>query len=406
MQKMMKISELIDEKISGEWGTESVDENGVNVLRTTNFTNEGIINYSEVVKRNISQSLIDKKKLLFGDTIIEKSGGSPNQPVGRVVYFDNSDNENYLCNNFTSILRSSSSIESKYFFYALFYNHQSKRTLKYQNKTTGIINLQLDRYLDEKIFIPKDKAAQKKIVSLLDKADSIRKKRKETIKLADEFLRSTFLEMFGDPVNNPFNWKELPFSKLAEDKENAIRRGPFGSSLRKDMFVPAGYLVYEQYHALNNDFKYKRYFIDENKFEELKAFKVQPGDFIISCSGVYLGKLAEVPQDSPIGVINQALLKITLDKNVINNKYFRFVFSYPGMQNKMFSSQRGSGIPNFPPMSVVNEFMFPIPPIDLQNKFAEIVEKTEKLKEKYRQSLEESENLFNSLMQKAFKGEL
>lgn len=254
--------------------------------------------------------------------------------------------------------------------------------------------------------IPKEIEQQQKLVSLLDKADSIRKKRKETIKLADEFLRSTFLEMFGDPVKNPLNWDELPFSKLAEDKENAIRRGPFGSSLRKDMFVPEGYLVYEQYHALNNDFTYQRYFIDEDKFEELKAFKVHPGDFLISCSGVYLGKLAEVPQDSPVGVINQALLKITLDKSVINNKYFKFNFSYPGMQNRMFSSQRGSGIPNFPPMSVVNEFMFPLPPIELQNKFAEIVEKTEKLKEKYQQSLEESENLFNSLMQRAFKGEL
>ncbi|MBK8945363.1 MAG: restriction endonuclease subunit S [Ignavibacteriae bacterium] len=282
---------------------------------------------------------------------------------------------------------------------------------KYQflrDNTNGatIPHIKRDVLEDIEFIIPKDKKNQQNIVVLLDKADSIRKKRKETIKLADEFLRSTFLEMFGDPVQNPFNWNELPFKKLAKEEDNAIRRGPFGSSLRKDIFVPEGYLVYEQYHALNNDFSYQRYFIDENKFEELKAFKVQPGDFIISCSGVYLGKLAEVPQDSPIGVINQALLKITLDKSVINNKYFKFVFSYRGIQNRMFSSQRGSGIPNFPPMSVVNEFMFPIPPPELQNKFAEIVEKTEKLKEKYQQSLEESENLFNSLMQRAFKGEL
>ena len=92
--------QLIDKPISGEWGTEG---GTVNVIRTANFTNQGIIDFSKVVTRNIEDKKIIIKKLKEHDIIIEKSGGSPDQPVGRVVYFDKKGL--FLCNNFTSILR-------------------------------------------------------------------------------------------------------------------------------------------------------------------------------------------------------------------------------------------------------------------------------------------------------------
>ena len=181
----MKIKEAIKDKITGEWGAADDVGLGVQVLRTTNFTNAGRINYKKVVKRNIPNSLIEKKKLLPGDIIIEKSGGSPNQPVGRVVFFDNN-SDLFLCNNFTAILRPSERLVPKYFFYDLFYKYLSQVTLKYQNKTTGIINLQLDRYLDEKINVPSF-VKQQQIVQTHDTADTHRKKRKtpQTPKILD-----------------------------------------------------------------------------------------------------------------------------------------------------------------------------------------------------------------------------
>ena len=83
-----KIEDLLVEQISGEWGSEPLEDTGVYVIRTANFLNTGKINYDNIVKRQIEPRKIEKKALQYGDIIIEKSGGSPTQPVGRVVYFD------------------------------------------------------------------------------------------------------------------------------------------------------------------------------------------------------------------------------------------------------------------------------------------------------------------------------
>lgn len=186
--KLEKLSNVLAEQITGEWGHEGED---VAVLRTTNFTNEGRLNLNEVVRRSISKDKILKKRLKIGDTIIEKSGGSPTQPVGRVVYFD-VNGQDYLCNNFTSILRPSKEVDPRYLFWFLFANHLNKRTLNYQNKTTGIINLKLERYLEETRIPLPPLPIQKKIAAILDKADSLRHKDKQLLEHYNKLVQSIF----------------------------------------------------------------------------------------------------------------------------------------------------------------------------------------------------------------------
>lgn len=207
-------------------------------------------------------------------------------------------------------------------------------------------------------------------------------------------------------MDNKSNWLSYTLPDFVKSEKYAIKRGPFGGALKKEIFVKEGYLVYEQYHAINDDFSMARYFITKEKYEELIAFAVRPGDLIVSCSGVTLGRIAEIPPDAKEGIINQALLKITLDNKIMNNTFFKFIFKNEKLQNILFGFSRGSGIPNFPPMSTVKSINFICPPIDIQNKFAEIVEQVEKHKEQMQNSLTEMENLFNSIMQKSFKGEL
>jgi len=244
------------------------------------------------------------------------------------------------------------------------------------------------------------------IANLLSKAETLIAQRKESIRLLDEFLKSTFLEMFGDPVRNEKGWETRTIEQLVKKEKYALKRGPFGGALKKEIFVPSGYLVYEQFHALNNDFSFARYFIDEAKFQELKGFEVKPGDIIVSCSGVYLGKLAIVPKGAKQGIINQALLKISLDNRIIENVFFVYVFSNENFKRKFYGNVIGTGIPNFPSMDDFKKFNFIYPPIELQTQFAQIVEKTKVLKSQYQQSLQELENLYGSLSQKAFRGEL
>ena len=119
MSRNIQYKKLTDicEIITGEWGTEIKEnsQNIVSVIRTTNFLNNGKIDIQnkELVKREMDKNKIEQKKLKKGDIIIEKSGGSPNQPVGRVVFFNLNSNEIFLCNNFTSILRIKENINSK-----------------------------------------------------------------------------------------------------------------------------------------------------------------------------------------------------------------------------------------------------------------------------------------------------
>ncbi|PQJ42873.1 hypothetical protein BTO00_12610 [Vibrio campbellii] len=269
----------------------------------------------------------------------------------------------------------------------------------------GVPTLNRNLVHDELIPLPPPEE-QKRIAAILDKADAIRQKRKQAIELANEFLRSVFLDMFGDPVTNPKGWEVKNIVDLAAKEKHAIKRGPFGGALKKDIFVDSGYLVYEQYHALNNDFEFARYFIDESKYQELEAFKVSSGDIIISCSGVNLGRLAIVPEGSSKGIINQALLKVKLDESKMLNDMFVAIFTHPNFKNEFFGDHRGSGVPNFPPMSTFKEFGFIVPPLDEQKRYLKVVDKVRELKRKIVNSVSSADEQFNSLSQKAFSGQL
>lgn len=252
-------------------------------------------------------------------------------------------------------------------------------------------------------YIP-DVNIQKKIINIINKSKILINKRKEQIEALDELVKSKFIEMFGTPMEKRFVGKTLP-EIITEDKY-ALKRGPFGGSLKKDDFIQEGYLVYEQRHAIHNDFEYAKYFISREKYDEMIMFKVEPKDLLVSCSGVTLGRISEVPEGAKEGIINQALLKITLNQNIMNNIYFMQLFRNEQIQDKLFGFSRGSGIPNFPSMNEVKSMEFLCPPIELQNQFADFVNQVDKLKFKMEKSLKELEDNFNSLMQKAFKGEL
>ncbi len=272
---------------------------------------------------------------------------------------------------------------------------------------TGTTRGKLTRSALNRIPIPLPSLPiQKKIADALDKADAIRKRNQQILQKYDQLAQSVFLEMFGDPIINPKRWETKTITEICSKNKFSLKRGPFGGALKKEIFVEEGYLVYEQYHALNNDFTWARYFINENKFQELKSFECKPGDIIISCSGVNLGRLAIVPKNARPGIINQALLKINLDQNKMKNEFFIRVFSNDNFKNTFYGFQRGAGIPNFPPMETFKSFQFICPPLGLQLKFNEIIDKIYLQKKQILIEFEKSNNLFQSILQRAFKGEL
>ena len=167
-------------------------------MRTTNFTQEGRINYDNVVIRSINQSKVEKKRLHYGDIILEKSGGTAKTPVGRVVFCDEAIEDSiYLCNNFTQAMRVNQTIAiPRYVFYFMWNLHFSGKTDLLQNKTTGIRNLQVKSYLNENCPLP-PLEEQRKIAAVLDKVGDLIAKRKQQLEKLDELVKSRLLEQYA-----------------------------------------------------------------------------------------------------------------------------------------------------------------------------------------------------------------
>ena len=185
------LADFIEVSFPGEWGQEEKDGSGVKVIRTTNFTNNGKLDLSDVVTRDIDSAKIEKKKLFKGDIILERSGGTNDNPVGRVVYFE--EDGVYLFNNFTQLLRCKEGVNSLFIFYSLFnYYQMNKNVIRSMgNKTTGIQNLKMDRYWQIPIADVSIEL-QKEFESIYRQAD----------KSGFDGCKSQFIEMFKDKKTN------------------------------------------------------------------------------------------------------------------------------------------------------------------------------------------------------------
>lgn len=172
-------------------------------------------------------------------------------------------------------------------------------------------------------------------------------------------------QQFTPPFDIPASWEWVTLDDLA-----FYKKGPFGSSLTKSMFVPNGkntFKVFEQKNAIQKDASLGHYYISSEKFEELRGFEVHPNDIIVSCAGT-IGETYVLPNDIERGIINQALMIIRLfDSNIqrFYLEYFDFV-----LKNNAVKEGKGTAIKNIPPFDILKSYPFPLPPIDEQNRIA------------------------------------
>jgi type I restriction enzyme S subunit len=178
------------------------------------------------------------------------------------------------------------------------------------------------------------------------------------------------------PFNIPKSWKWVRWASILAPDKGSFRRGPFGSSLTKSIFVPSGYKVYEQYCPINDDCSFERYYITPQKYKELESFSVKAGDFLISCSGVTLGRITQVPKVFVEGVINQALLRVRIDRKKISDPFFKMLFRSPYFQAQIFANSTGMAIPNVKGVKELKAIPIPLPPLAEQHR---IVAKVDEL---------------------------
>lgn len=262
-------------------------------------------------------------------------------------------------------------VDSQYLAFALNEGRLAKERAKL-GQGHSVVHI-YPKELKELIIHLPSKNEQQKIASILSTWDKAIELKEKLIEQKKEQKKGLMQKLLTGEVRLPGfndNWDKKCLEDICEQK--GLVRGPFGGALKKEYFVEQGYKVYEQKNAIYKDITLGEYYIDENKFTELKRFEVHQGDFIVSCSGT-IGRIYRIPNNSPKGVINQALLKIRIDNKVIDSEYFYQYFQWERFQNKIIENTQGGAMQNLVGMNIFRKTRLSIPTLLEQKKIAQIL---------------------------------
>ena len=201
------------------------------------------------------------------------------------------------------------------------------------------------------------------------------------------------------------SWEEKTLNDIA-----SYKKGPFGSSITKAMFVPKTantYKVYEQGNVIRKDLTYGHYYITSEKYQELKGFSVKAGDILISCAGT-IGEVYKLPPECEEGVINQALMRVRLNQNIIEG-YFCYYFGEI-IKDDVIDKSNGTAMKNIPPFKVLKAIQIKLPTINEQTEIVRIVDnllaKEQKAHSIAQNALAKIDLIKKSILVRAFRGQL
>ncbi|MCC9071268.1 restriction endonuclease subunit S [Flavobacterium sp. F-65] len=277
---------------------------------------------------------------------------------------------------------------------------QSKFTYLQEN-CTGATIPHLSRPILEGLQIPLPPLPQQqKIANILDATDELRKNNKALIAKYDDLTQALFLDMFGDPVSNPKGWKKASLKSVS----TKITDGTHFSPEPQDKGFPYITAKHVKKHGL--DFYSKPTYISEEAHNEIyKRCTPEYGDVLYIKDGATTGIACINTFNEPFSMLSSLAL-IKPNKKIINSYFLCNWLNNPKIKSKLLSEfMSGAAIQRYT-LTKINSFKLVIPPIELQNQFEERVTLIEEQKAIAQKSLEKSEELFNSLLQKAFKGEL
>jgi len=218
-------------------------------------------------------------------------------------------------------------------------------------------------------------------------------------------IRSEKKHKFKDsPLGRiPEEWEVVKLGKVAIS--NGIVRGPFGGMLKKESFVSEGYKVYEQGNAIYKSINIGSYYIDNHKYKQMKRFAVKAGDFIISCSGT-IGKIFMIPDKYNAGIINQALLKITIDRKSFDEKFFKYFFEWEHFQKEIIDNTQGGAMQNLVSISEFKKTNFLKPSFSEQRCIASILSQIDEVIEKEQKYKAKLERIKQGLMEDLLTGKI
>lgn len=378
--KALPLSDVVEHTIGGVWGGESgTDEVEVTVVRSTEFTKHGYLNFETGVSRSIKLSQLKSRELKVGDILLEKSGGGPDQPVGRVVYVTGEIPNKFVCSNFVQLVRPNSKIvEPLLLFHIMWQWHAINRTLEYQAQTTGIRNLRTPDYLEQEINLP-PLPEQKRIVDLISSVDSYIDALQQQLERAKRSRNAVLHELL---TQSGEDWVERKLPEVVEVLDRM--RKPINSTEREERkgTIP--------YYGANGQTGW----IDEFIFnEELVLLGEDAIDFADpSARKAYLIQ-------GPSWVNNHAHV-LRADKRIVNS-----YFLMESLNKVDYSRYVSFGTRSKLTQASMNGIKLLVPPLKIQDKFVDLLENFDAVIEATQKSIEDSKVLRSGMLSDLLSGD-
>lgn len=379
--KESKLDQLIDFYIGGDWGEEfqiSPDYVETRVIRATDISNWEKTNGKNAQIRYLKTSSLEKRELQEGDIVIEISGGSPDQPVGRsiVVKKDKQDNKIYTCSNFFRLLRvNKNEILPEFLNYYFKFLYNTRIIEQYQSNSTNLRNLKFKQFIAQKIPYPSEISEQREIVQVLDTMSDIIRLREECISHAQDLIPALFQEMFDNPQTNRKNLNKVKVGNIL--------------TLSSGKFLPAKEMdengIYSVYGGNGINGHHNKYL-----FEEPQLCIGRVG---VKCGCVHLTE--------PKSWITDNALYINKLLKSLNMIYLKEALT----QINLNQYAKRAAQPVISQTTIYNQYILE-PPIELQEQFAQKVIEIESYIKEQDDELKNAEQMFQSLLHHAFTGEL
>lgn len=383
--KILKAVDIINDSVSEYEGDRPFLSTGD--LNLSTITNLELHTFSEKPSRA-------NQNVSSGDLILARMQGTVK------VKLINNEDENIIVSTGFLVLRPKINADSKYLFHLL-------KSSNFQNDKdklcTGATQKAINNSNFEKLEIPlPNLATQQRIAAILDQADAIIQNNRAILQKYDALTQSLFLDMFGDPVKN-----EKRFEKSTVGEQCNVKGGkrvPKNEKLVKENtgfpYIKAGNI--KKGKVTTKDLEY---LLPQTR-EKLKRYLVNEGDVCITVVGVNIGDIGIVPKELHKANLTENANKLLInDSKKLNNFYLAFYLQMDFVQQEIKKRTMAVGVPKLA-LFRIEQIELLLPPLELQNQFAERVAVIESQKQQAQLELAKSEELFNSLLQRAFNGEL
>lgn len=393
MSQKMKLGELVDFIRGITFKPEDVvgvDESGAVVcMRTKNIQEE--LEANDLIA--VPDSFVRREELFLREGDILISSANSWNLVGKVARVPALPYR-ATAGGFIAIVRAKpGAIEPEYLYRWLASDANQAAIRACGRQTTNISNLSVPRFLDLPIALP-ERADQVRAATILDKADSLRRKRQEAIRLADEFLRSAYLDLAKKHPDR------TSVESVLANIPNAARTGPFGSQLLVSEFTETGIPVLGIDNVVSNSFTWgARRFVSPEKYAELERYTVRPGDVMVTIMGT-TGRVAVAPDDLPLCISTKHLCTLTLDQHKMRPSYLWACLRWDPEVRAQTQREAKGAIMDGWNMGIVKGLMVSKPPMDAQLKFEALLARISSFSQNAGKAEEETDALIASLSSK------